>query len=65
MPLRICCESAANPLRSDASEQPYQPFHGVHTMFDDDGVRAIGLLARERWRRACGRFGERWALRYR
>jgi len=29
-----------------AIEQPYQPFHDVHTMFDGDAARAVGPLAR-------------------
>ncbi|SAL25648.1 phospholipase D/transphosphatidylase [Caballeronia sordidicola] len=51
---------AQDPLRRDANGEPYQPFHDVHTMFDGDAARAMGLLARERWRRACGR---RFAIR--
>jgi phosphatidylserine/phosphatidylglycerophosphate/cardiolipin synthase-like enzyme/uncharacterized membrane protein YdjX (TVP38/TMEM64 family) len=49
-----------NPLRRDANQQPYQPFHDVHTLFDGAAARAIGLLVRERWERACGR---RFAIR--
>ncbi|GJH19176.1 VTT domain-containing protein [Caballeronia novacaledonica] len=41
------------PLRRDANGAAYQPFHDVHTMFDGDAAREIGLLARERWARAC------------
>jgi phosphatidylserine/phosphatidylglycerophosphate/cardiolipin synthase-like enzyme/uncharacterized membrane protein YdjX (TVP38/TMEM64 family) len=51
---------ADDPLRRDANGEPYQPFHDVHTMFDGDAARAMGLLARERWQRACGR---RFAIR--
>ncbi|SAK94327.1 VTT domain-containing protein [Caballeronia ptereochthonis] len=43
------------PLRRDANGAPYQPFHDVHTMFDGDAAREIGMLARERWSRACGK----------
>jgi phosphatidylserine/phosphatidylglycerophosphate/cardiolipin synthase-like enzyme/uncharacterized membrane protein YdjX (TVP38/TMEM64 family) len=43
------------PLRRDANGAAYQPFHDVHTMFDGEAARAIGLLARERWSRACGK----------
>jgi phosphatidylserine/phosphatidylglycerophosphate/cardiolipin synthase-like enzyme/uncharacterized membrane protein YdjX (TVP38/TMEM64 family) len=52
--------AAKNPLRRDANDTPYQPFHDVHTLFDGDAAREIGLLARERWQRACGR---RFAIR--
>ncbi|SAK75372.1 phospholipase D/transphosphatidylase [Caballeronia hypogeia] len=43
------------PLRRDANGAPYQPFHDVHTMFDGEAAREIGVLARERWSRACGK----------
>ncbi|KND57065.1 Phosphatidylserine/phosphatidylglycerophosphate/ cardiolipin synthase [Candidatus Paraburkholderia schumanniana] len=43
------------PLRRDANGARYQPFHDVHTMFDGAAAREIGVLARERWLRACGR----------
>ena len=43
------------PLRRDANGAPYQPFHDVHSMFDGDAAREIGMLARERWARACGK----------
>ncbi|MDR5825320.1 VTT domain-containing protein [Caballeronia sp. LZ043] len=43
------------PLRRDANGTRYQPFHDVHTMFDGAAAREIGLLARERWARACGK----------
>ncbi|SAL73139.1 phospholipase D/transphosphatidylase [Caballeronia peredens] len=42
-------------LRRDANGARYQPFHDVHTMFDGDAAREIGVLARERWARACGK----------
>jgi phosphatidylserine/phosphatidylglycerophosphate/cardiolipin synthase-like enzyme/uncharacterized membrane protein YdjX (TVP38/TMEM64 family) len=42
-------------LRRDANGTPYQPFHDVHAMFDGDAAREMGILARERWARACGR----------
>jgi phospholipase D1/2 len=43
------------PLRRDANGARYQPFHDVQTMFDGDAAREIGVLARERWARACGK----------
>ncbi|WP_371747436.1 VTT domain-containing protein [Caballeronia sp. Sq4a] len=45
----------ADPHRRDANGTAYQPFHDVHSMFDGDAAREVGLLARERWSRACGR----------
>jgi phospholipase D1/2 len=30
-------------LRRDANEQPYQPSHDVHTMFNGDAARAGGV----------------------
>jgi phospholipase D1/2 len=35
--------AAANRLRRDANEQPYQPSHDVHTMFNGDAARAGGV----------------------
>ncbi|CAN7720094.1 hypothetical protein LJR034_006160 [Caballeronia sp. LjRoot34] len=31
--------AVVNPHRRDVNEQPYQPFHDVHTMFDGDAAR--------------------------
>ncbi len=47
--------AADDPLRRYANGTPYQPFHDVHTMFDGDAAREIGMLARDRWARTCGR----------
>jgi phospholipase D1/2 len=44
-----------DPVRRDANGAPYQPFHDVHSMFDGDAAREIGVLARDRWARACGK----------
>lgn len=49
-----------DPLRRDANNEPYAPFHDVHTLFDGDAARAVGQLARRRWERAHGR---RFAIR--
>lgn len=46
---------ADDPLRRDANGTRYQPFHDVHSMFDGEAAREIGMLARERWARACNR----------
>nr|WP_231957834.1 VTT domain-containing protein [Paraburkholderia tropica] len=46
---------ADEPLRRDADGAPYQPFHDVHSMFDGEAAREVGLLARERWTRARGK----------
>jgi phospholipase D1/2 len=42
------------PLRKDASGTPYGPFHDIGAIVDGDCARALGELARERWRRATG-----------
>lgn len=44
-----------DPRRRDPNGKTYGPFHDVQTMFDGDAAHTIGELARERWRRACGR----------
>lgn len=43
-----------DPRRSDPEGAPYPPFHDVQMMVDGEAARAIGRLARERWRRATG-----------
>jgi phospholipase D1/2 len=43
-----------NPRRVRPNGQPYGPFHDVATMVDGEAARALGELARERWRRATG-----------
>jgi phosphatidylserine/phosphatidylglycerophosphate/cardiolipin synthase-like enzyme/uncharacterized membrane protein YdjX (TVP38/TMEM64 family) len=47
--------SAEEPLRRDANGVPYGPFHDVQAMFDGDAAAEIGVLARERWQRSCGK----------
>lgn len=47
--------AAEEPLRRDPNGAAYGPFHDLQTVFDGDAARAIGELARERWRRACGK----------
>ncbi len=46
---------ADDPRRRDANGLPYGPFHDVQAMFDGDAAAAIGVLARERWQRSCGK----------
>ena len=41
--------------RRDANGLRYGPFHDVQAMFDGDAAAAIGVLARERWHRSCGK----------
>ena len=41
--------------RRDVNGAPYPPFHDVQAMVDGDAARALGELARTRWRRAVGR----------
>jgi phospholipase D1/2 len=43
-----------NPRRVRPNGAPYGPFHDVATMVDGEAARALGELARERWRRATG-----------
>lgn len=45
---------AGEPLRRQPDGVPYPPFHDVMMMVDGDAARALGDLARERWRRATG-----------
>lgn len=45
---------AADPRRSDPGFQDYGPFHDVQMLVDGDAARALGDVARERWRRATG-----------
>lgn len=47
--------SACDTRRRDANGAPYDPFHDVQAMFDGDAAAAIGVLARERWHRSCGK----------
>ncbi|MEJ2534717.1 MAG: hypothetical protein P8008_04450, partial [Gammaproteobacteria bacterium] len=47
------CEHAPDdPRRIDPDGKPYPPFHDVMAVVDDGGARALGALARERWRAA-------------
>jgi phosphatidylserine/phosphatidylglycerophosphate/cardiolipin synthase-like enzyme/uncharacterized membrane protein YdjX (TVP38/TMEM64 family) len=43
-----------DPLRTDCDGKPHGPFHDVQAMVDGDVARALGELARLRWRRATG-----------
>jgi phosphatidylserine/phosphatidylglycerophosphate/cardiolipin synthase-like enzyme/uncharacterized membrane protein YdjX (TVP38/TMEM64 family) len=44
-----------DPRRVNRRGQPYPPFHDVQVAVDDEAARALGAIARERWRRATGR----------
>lgn len=44
----------ANRLRRNPDGEPYPPFHDTQMMIEGDVAKAIGELARERWRRATG-----------
>ena len=44
----------ADPRRVDHRGVPYAPFHDVGVVVAGDCARALGELARERWRRATG-----------
>ena len=45
-----------DPVRTDAANKPYPPFHDVQAIVDGDAARALGELARTRWAQgACDR----------
>lgn len=46
------CSHAADDTRRTAQGTPYPPFHDLAMMVDGVAARALGDLARERWRRA-------------
>ncbi|MFQ5928534.1 MAG: VTT domain-containing protein [Acidobacteriota bacterium] len=45
---------AEDPRRVDPGDRAYRPYHNVQLVVDGDAARALGDLARERWRRASG-----------
>ncbi|MGH0030288.1 MAG: VTT domain-containing protein [Myxococcota bacterium] len=45
---------ADDPRRSDPGFSEYGPFHDVQLAVDGEAARALGAIARERWRRATG-----------
>ncbi|MEO3431663.1 VTT domain-containing protein [Inquilinus sp. CAU 1745] len=51
---------AADPRRTNPDGDRYEPFHDVQMMVDGDAARALGDLARDRWRRAAGRRFADW-----
>ncbi|HYT96035.1 MAG TPA: VTT domain-containing protein, partial [Casimicrobiaceae bacterium] len=54
------CEHANDdPRRVDHRGQPYPPFHDVGMIVAGNCARALGELARERWRRVTGRMPRR------
>ena len=46
---------ATDERRSDPGFPSYGPFHDVQMLVDGGAARALGAIARERWRRATGR----------
>ncbi|MDB5902485.1 MAG: rane protein [Betaproteobacteria bacterium] len=44
-----------NPGRCDPDGKPYRPYHDVQAIVDGGPARALGELARERWRHATAR----------
>ena len=44
-----------NTPRCDPDGKPYRPYHDVQAIVDGGPARALGELARDRWRRATGR----------
>ena len=56
-----------DPHRRDPRGKPYRPFHDSQAMVEGEAARALGELARWRWRNACGQdvapveaAGDRW-----
>jgi len=47
--------AAKDPRRSDPGFESYAPFHDVQAAVDGAAARALGELARQRWRAATGR----------
>ncbi len=43
-----------NPLRVSARGKPMKPWHDATSCFDGPAAKALGDLARDRWRIACG-----------
>jgi phosphatidylserine/phosphatidylglycerophosphate/cardiolipin synthase-like enzyme/uncharacterized membrane protein YdjX (TVP38/TMEM64 family) len=48
------CRHDAGDERRSVDGTPYPPFHDAMIAVDGDAARALGQLARERWRRATG-----------
>jgi phosphatidylserine/phosphatidylglycerophosphate/cardiolipin synthase-like enzyme/uncharacterized membrane protein YdjX (TVP38/TMEM64 family) len=48
------CDHAAHDERRQVDGKPYPPFHDVMMAVDDEAARALGRIARERWRNATG-----------
>ena len=44
-----CEHRVHEPLRLNASDEPYEPYHEVQAMVDGPSAAALGTLARERW----------------
>ncbi|MGH8732975.1 MAG: phospholipase D-like domain-containing protein [Burkholderiales bacterium] len=49
------CDHRPGDERRKADDTPYPPFHDLMMMVDGEAARALGTLARERWRLATGR----------
>jgi uncharacterized membrane protein YdjX (TVP38/TMEM64 family) len=54
-----CAHAKDDPRRVNLRGESYPPFHDVGIVVDGDCARALGELARERWRRATGRLPRR------
>ena len=50
-----CGHKQNDPRRVSHDGKPYEPFHDVGIAVGGDCARALGELARERWRRATGK----------
>lgn len=49
-----CGHEDADPIRLDPDGCAYSPLHDVHSIVEGDAARALGDVARDRWRRATG-----------
>lgn len=45
-----CQHRVQEPLRLNASDEPYEPYHEIQSMVDGPSAAALGTLARDRWR---------------
>lgn len=52
--------AAVDVRRTNPDGSRYEPFHDVQMVVDGKAARALGALARDRWRRAAGRRFARW-----
>jgi phosphatidylserine/phosphatidylglycerophosphate/cardiolipin synthase-like enzyme len=49
-----CGHADSDPIRLDPDGCAYSPLHDVHSIIEGEAARALGDVARDRWRRATG-----------